>query len=94
MDISTPNKVFKKVIRIYNGTHADKLPEITLHGLRHTSATLLIAQNVDIKTVSSRLGHSETSTTLDIYAHALKKQDGLAAESLGELFAGSPQKQC
>ncbi len=94
MDISTPNKVFKKVIRIYNGTHADKLPEITLHGLRHTSATLLIAQNVDIKTVSSRLGHSETSTTLDIYAHALKKQDGLAAESLGELFARSPQKQC
>ena len=94
MDISTPNKVFKKVIRIYNETHADKLPEITLHGLRHTSATLLIAQNVDIKTVSSRLGHSETSTTLDIYAHALKKQDGLAAESLGELFAGSPQKQC
>ena len=94
MDISTPNKVFKKVIRIYNRTHVDKLPEITLHGLRHTSATLLIAQNVDIKTVSSRLGHSETSTTMDIYAHALKKQDELAAESLGELFSGGSQKQC
>lgn len=86
MDISTPNKVFKKVIRIYNETHEDKLPEITLHGLRHTSATLLIAQNVDIKTVSNRLGHSETSTTMDIYTHALQKQDELAAESLGELF--------
>lgn len=71
MDISTPNKVFKKVIRIYNETHEDKLPEITLHGLRHTSATLLIAQNVDVKTVSNRLGHSETSTTMDIYTHAL-----------------------
>lgn len=94
MDISTPNKVFKKVIRIYNETHEDKLPEITLHGLRHTSATLLIAQNVDIKTVSNRLGHSETSTTMDIYAHALQKQDELAAESLGELFATIKQKKC
>ncbi|MCI8993993.1 MAG: site-specific integrase [Eubacterium sp.] len=92
MDISTPNRVFKKVIRIYNETHEDKLPEITLHGLRHTSATLLIAQNVDIKTVSNRLGHSETSTTMDIYAHALQKQDALAAESLGELF--TEKKQC
>lgn len=94
MDISTPNKVFKKVIRIYNETHEDKLPEITLHGLRHTSATLLIAQNIDVKTVSNRLGHSETSTTMDIYAHALQKQDALAAESLGELFTAKTQKQC
>ncbi len=86
MDISTPNKVFKKVIRIYNETHEDKLPEITLHGLRHTSATLLISQNVDVKTVSNRLGHSETSTTMDIYAHALQKQDALAAETLENLL--------
>ncbi|TGY88061.1 hypothetical protein E5329_26020 [Petralouisia muris] len=54
----------------------------------------MIAQNVDVKTVSSRLGHSETSTTMDIYAHALQKQDELAAESLGELFALEAQKQC
>ncbi len=94
MDISTPNKVFKKVIRIYNETHEGKLPEITLHGLRHTSATLLISQNVDVKTVSSRLGHSETSTTMDIYAHALQKQDELAAESLSELFTEKTQRQC
>lgn len=87
MDISTPNKVFQKVIRIYNETHEEKLPEITLHGLRHTSATLLISQNVDVKTVSSRLGHSETSTTMDIYAHALRKKDEQAAETLGNLIS-------
>lgn len=87
MDISTPNKVFQKVIRLYNETHEEKLPEITLHGLRHTSATLLIAQNVDVKTVSSRLGHSETSTTMDIYAHALRKKDEQAAEALGNLIS-------
>lgn len=86
MDISTPNKIFQKVIRIYNESADEKLPEITLHGLRHTSATLLISQNVDIKTVSNRLGHSETSTTMDIYAHALQKQDQIAADTLGNLF--------
>ena len=88
MDISTPNKVFKKIIRRYNEdiNHHEKLPEITLHGLRHTSATLLIAQNIDVKTVSGRLGHSETSTTMDIYAHALKKRDEEAAASLDILF--------
>lgn len=86
MDISTPNKVFRKIIKIHNDTCEDKLPEITLHGLRHTSATLLIAQNIDIKTVSARLGHAETSTTMDIYAHALKKQDEVASDSLAELL--------
>lgn len=86
MDISTPNKVFQKIIRLHNETAKEPLPLITFHGLRHTSATLLIAQNVDVKTVSSRLGHSETSTTMDIYAHALQKQDEIAAESLGSLF--------
>lgn len=86
MDISTPNKVFQRVIKLYNAENEDKLPMITLHGLRHTSATLLISQNVDIKTVSHRLGHSETSTTMDIYAHALEKQDQIAADALGNLF--------
>lgn len=88
MDISTPNKVFQKIIKSYNETveSTEQLPVITLHGLRHTSATLLIAQNVDVKTVSARLGHSETSTTMDIYAHALKKQDEDAAASIGSLF--------
>lgn len=87
MDLSTPNKIVKKVISIYNANHEDKLPEITLHGLRHTSATLLISQKVDVKTVSRRLGHSETSTTMNIYAHALEKQDLVASDSLGALFS-------
>lgn len=86
IDLSTPNKIVKKVIRIYNAGHEDKLPDITLHGLRHTSATLLISQNVDVKTVSRRLGHAETSTTMNIYAHALEKRDTVASDSLGALF--------
>lgn len=90
MDINTPNHTFKKIIQRYNDSvteEGEKLPTISLHGLRHTSATLLIAQNIDVRTVSSRLGHAECSTTMNIYAHALKKQDEIAAESLGNLFS-------
>ncbi len=55
---------------------------ITLHGLRHTSATLAISQNVDVKTVSARLGHAQTSTTLNIYAHALSGRDTVACDAI------------
>lgn len=89
MDISTPNHTFKKIIKRYNESVDEKnrLSEITLHGLRHTSATLLISQNIDVRTVSGRLGHSECSTTMNIYAHALKNKDEQAATSIGDLFS-------
>lgn len=84
---STPYNVFKKVLRWYNAAHPDTpLPDIPLHGLRHTSATLLISQHVDVRTVSGRLGHAQTSTTTDIYSHFLKKADTAAADTLETLF--------
>jgi len=88
MHISTPYHVFKKIIDRHNKTAPDneKLPEITLHGLRHTSATLLIAQNVDVRTVSARLGHSDCSTTMNIYAHSLQALDRQASDKLDILF--------
>jgi integrase len=45
------------------------LPKITLKGLRHTHATLLLQAGVNPKIVQERLGHSNISTTLDIYSH-------------------------
>lgn len=45
---------------------------ISVHTLRHINASLMLAGNVDLKTVSSRLGHAETSTTLNIYSHLLR----------------------
>lgn len=58
------------------------LPKVTLHSLRHSNATLMIAEGTDIRTVSNRLGHAQTSTTLNIYAHALKSRDQEAAKML------------
>lgn len=55
-----------------------------LHALRHTSATILISAGVDIKTVSMRLGHSDTTTTLNIYTHMLKDKEKEAADKIGD----------
>lgn len=45
------------------------LPKLKFHGLRHTFATQLIASKADVKTVSTILGHSDISTTLNTYVH-------------------------
>lgn len=71
---------FKKFIR------KNDLPDIHLHSLRHTNATLLIASGTNIRTVAKRLGHSTPVTTGNIYAHAIKSADEMAAERLADIF--------
>jgi integrase len=63
------------------------LPELTFHGLRHTSASYLIACGQDVVSVAKRLGHSNSNTTLSIYAHAFKKRDEEAARHMEGLYA-------
>ena len=61
------------------------LPVINFHGLRHTNASLLVAQNIDIAVISARLGHAQISTTLDFYVHPLlshNRKAGYALETL------------
>lgn len=50
------------------------------HKFRHSMASLMIANHVNIVTVSKRLGHAKVSTTSDIYSHAIKEADARAAE--------------
>lgn len=59
---------------------------VHIHTLRHTSATLQIESHQSIRAVSARLGHSQTSTTMNIYSHAIQSADATAAEILGELL--------
>ena len=88
MSYSTPYSAFEDTISRYNATHreAEQLPAIPFHGLRHTSATLLIASKQDVRTVSSRLGHAQASTTMNIYAHQLKESDKRAADALENIL--------
>jgi integrase len=59
------------------------------HDLRHTVATHLVANGIDIKTVSELLGHASVSTTLDLYAHAQDANKRAAVELMASLFSDS-----
>lgn len=62
-----------------------------LHSFRHSVATQAITNGVDIKTVSSILGHSQTSTTLNIYTHAVQKTNVQALNMMADLLQNEPQ---
>jgi integrase len=67
------------------------LSDIRFHDLRRSTASLLIDSGEDIKTISSRLGHNNTSTTLNIYSHLMEGAQARAAEKLGGIL-GAPRK--
>ena len=76
----TISSQFKKFIKRNN------LPDVHLHSLRHTNASLLIASGTDLRTVSNRLGHAQLSTTGNIYAHAIKSADEMASNALENML--------
>jgi integrase len=67
---------------------AAKVRRISIHGLRHTSATLLLKAGVAPHVVQQRLGHKRIETTLGIYAHVLPSMQQDAARRLGALLHG------
>jgi site-specific recombinase XerD len=86
MSSSTPLNHLKRILKRAN------LPSVSLHSLRHTSATLLIGQGIDVRTVSGRLGHSQTSTTMNIYAHQLQSADAAASAALEVVLSGNKKR--
>lgn len=66
------------------------LRAVNVHSFRHLNASLLISSGVDVKTVSAALGHSQTSTTLNIYAHSFQEQQAKASETIANAL---PLKQ-
>ena len=74
MNPHTPTKQFSHFLARHNIRH------LKFHCLRHTSATFLLSNGCDIKTVSARLGHSSIETT-NIYVHKLESVDRHASET-------------
>jgi integrase len=60
---------------------------VSLHALRHTHASSLIAAGVDILTISRRLGHANPKITLSVYGHLYGNTDDLAAQAVERMFA-------
>lgn len=96
MNIDTPKGKFESILTQYNqlvdelpadeAKRFEKLPVIRLHDLRHTYATLLIANGTDIVTVSKLMGHASPSVTMDVYSHLLKQNARETAQVFERLF--------
>lgn len=80
MNPATVPKWFSEFLRKNNYLH------IRFHDLRHTFATLLISMNIDVQTVSHKLGHASTTTTMNFYVHDLESTDKASAELLEEML--------
>ncbi|HEY2906887.1 MAG TPA: tyrosine-type recombinase/integrase [Vicinamibacterales bacterium] len=67
---------------------AAKVKRITFHGMRHTTATLLLQAGEPVHVVSKRLGHARVEITLNTYAHVLPDMQQQAAATIGALLHG------
>ena len=76
-------KEWKEAIR------ATKLPRVTLHSLRHTHASHLIASGLDVLAISRRLGHGSPTITLGVYGHLFANADDRAADAIEATFAAA-----
>lgn len=79
---SYPLKVLNRIIEKNN------LPKITLHGFRHTHATILLSMGKSIKYIQERLGHAEPSITLKIYSHIMEEEEKETPEDFASLLEG------
>lgn len=97
MGRSTPYQFFKRHLKRYNQwvmNHEEQakseslevLPDIPLHGLRHSCATLLNYLDVNIIDIAKFLGHARSSTTMDIYAHSFEDQKREAVNKLEDFL--------
>lgn len=67
---------------------SNNIPFKGLHAFRHSTATIAIASGTDIKAVSAMLGHSQTSTTLNIYSHEVKQATAKGINAVADIING------
>ena len=68
------------------------LPDIHLHSLRHTHASLLINSNVTAKVIADRLGHANTNTTLNVYSHVFAASEVKAMQAVEMALFATDEK--
>ena len=79
---SNPSNLRKEFLKVLDRAG---LPRIRFHDLRHTAASLMLSNGIPLNVVSNRLGHSQPSTTLDIYAHLFSETQADAAKIMDDL---------
>ncbi len=81
-----PHTVYKKMQLILERSGCKK---IRFHDLRHTFATTALAGGMDVKTLSTIIGHVSSQTTLDIYLHSTDEMQRLAATKIDKALRGN-----
>lgn len=83
-DGSNVRKDFASILKLA------ELPKIRFHDLRHTAASLMLNHGIPVIVVSRRLGHSNASVTLNIYAHTTVDMQNEAASLMDEMITPIP----
>ena len=79
----TYEDLFKRTLK------AAGVQDINFHALRHTFATRALEAGMDIKVLSSILGHAQASTTLNLYAHALPDHKRQCMEKMSSFYGST-----
>jgi integrase len=83
--LRSPHWLTRKIAELME---ALRFKGVTLHSLRHTHASQLIASGMDVLTISRRLGHGSPTITLTVYGHLFANTDARAAEIIEATFFG------
>lgn len=82
---ATANKVLSKLIKKLG------IKKISMHGLRHTYASLQLYKGVSVYSVSEHLGHADVATTMDVYTHVVKELRAKDRKLMTDTFANMYQ---
>ncbi len=85
----TLTRRLNKCIKWFNDNHSEQLPHLNVHGLRHTHASLLISNGVELKQVGERLGHNDITVTANIYADVTPKARREVADKFSAIMDGN-----
>lgn len=80
MHPDTPSQIFRNIIK------KNKLKKISFHALRHSSASLLISEGIQLQIISRKLGHSNVSFTDKTYSHIFNEEFIETANKMGSIF--------
>ncbi len=86
LEPNIPKEWLQTIARHYKKKTKKDLKIITIHGFRHTHASLLYLSGINLKEAQERLGHSNVKTTLNVYTHLSDKQREQTVDKLTEFM--------
>ncbi|EOS8006068.1 site-specific integrase, partial [Enterococcus hirae] len=86
LEPNIPKEWLRTIARHYKKKTGKDLKIITIHGFRHTHASLLYLSGINLKEAQERLGHSNVKTTLNVYTHLSDKQREQTVDKLTEFM--------